>query len=546
MFSFFKNRYQKNNKLNGSKTSIKSSSPYVVELINISKTYNNGAIIANKNLTIKVRKNTIHALVGENGAGKSTIMSILFGSTKPDKGKILVKGVQKNFKSSNDAAKSGIGMVHQHFKLINNFTALDNIILGNETTKFGFINRYVARERIKELCKKYNLMINLDQKVISSTVSEQQRIEILKLLYRDVEILIFDEPTAVLSDHEIEGFLNMLKNFKKMKKTVILITHKLNEVKSVADYATIIRKGEVVKDIQVSQYSEKQIATAMVGKDIPIVKKFNSNKKNENKKIICDIKNLSAYKISQPNVLALNNFNLTLYENEIVGLAGIEGNGQTELALIIGGILKNVISGEVKIYDLNTNKYINAINENVETLNECGVSHVPEDRLKYGIIGNETVSINSVLTSINKKPFTRLGFINNKEIDKYANRVIANWDIRGANNGKTLAAKLSGGNQQKLVIGRELTKKHNLLILVQPTRGLDFGAINLIHQKIVDDVRKNHTCVLLISYELNEILSISSRIAIIDNGQIVYDESSSKTTRQIIGEYLAKSQSIQA
>ena len=520
-----------------------NTSEYAVEMLNITKTFNNGQLIANDNLTLRVKKNEIHALVGENGAGKTTIMSILFGTLPYDSGEVIINGKKQILSNANDARKNGLGMVHQHFKLVNVYTLLDNIILGAEMTKNGFLDRKSARKKIERLSAEYNLPVNLDTLSVNASVGEQQRTEILKLLYRDADILIFDEPTAVLSDEEIKGFLKMVLEFKKQGKTIILITHKLNEVKAVADRASIIRKGKLVKTVEVKKVTEQYMANEMVGYKLVLTKNEVKDKDYKDRPVICDIKNLNAYKLAQPKVLALKNFDLQIHEGEILGLAGIEGNGQTELALILGGLLKNNVSGSVTIYNVKSKIKIDVIDSKVKTLYDNGLCHVPEDRLKYGLVLDESVSINAVLPQIDKHPFTVFGFLNKKQITSYAKSIINEWDVRGANDGKAKARSLSGGNQQKLVIGRELSRPHNFAIFVQPTRGLDLGAINYIHQRIIQDA-KNGTAVLLISYELDEILSISTRIAVIDSGKIVYDSPAYKTSRATIARYLSHSTSV--
>ena len=520
-----------------------NTSKYAVEMLNITKTFNNGQLVANDNLTLKIQKNEIHALVGENGAGKTTIMSILFGTLPYDSGKIIINGKEQILSNANDAKKNGLGMVHQHFKLVNVYTLLDNIILGAEMTKHGFLDRKSARKKIEKLSQEYNLPVNLDTLSINASVGEQQRTEILKLLYRDADILIFDEPTAVLSDEEIKGFLKMVLEFKKQGKTIILITHKLNEVKAVADRASIIRKGKLIKTVDVSKVTEQDMSNDMVGYKLVLTKNNVKDAKYDERPVVCDIKDLNAYKLAQPKVLALKDFNLKIHEGEILGLAGIEGNGQTELALVLGGILKNRVTGSVTIYNIKSKTKIDVIDSKIKTLYDNGLCHVPEDRLKYGLVLDETVAINAVLPQIDKHPFTVFGFLNKKQITTYAKSIINEWDVRGANDGKAKARSLSGGNQQKLVIGRELSRPHNFAIFVQPTRGLDLGAINYIHQRIIEDAKKG-TAILLISYELDEILSISTRIVVIDSGKIVYDSPAFKTNRTTIAKYLSHSTSV--
>lgn len=519
---------------------VNNKTGYAVELLHISKYFNNGQLKANDDLTLRIKKNEIHALVGENGAGKTTIMSILFGIVKPDRGKVFVNGKRVNFHSPNDAVMAGIGMVHQHFKLVNTFTILENIILGAEITRFGFLDKKTAAKKINDLSTKYNLPVHLDLVTRNASVGEQQRTEILKLLYRDAEILIFDEPTAVLSDQEIAGFLKMIKEFKKLGKTIIIITHKLNEVKAVADRATIIRKGQSVKVVDVKKTSQKTIADLMVGKKLVMNVNTSKDDNYQTRPVVCEIQNLNAYKISQPSIKALDDFCLDIHEGEILGLAGIEGNGQTELALILGGLLKKRVNGSVKLYNAELGKEIDVLKSSVSQLYDFGVAHIPEDRLKYGLVLNETTAINVVLPQIHKKPFTHFGFLNHKRITDYAASIFSVWDVHGANGGKALAKSLSGGNQQKMVIGREMTRAHKFAIFVQPTRGIDLGAIQMVHKKIMEDAAKG-TAVLLISYELDEILSISSRVAVIDNGKIVYSALSHQVKRSTIGKYLSHS-----
>ena len=399
---------------------VNNKTGYAVELLHISKYFNNGQLKANDDLTLRIKKNEIHALVGENGAGKTTIMSILFGIVKPDRGKVFVNGKRVNFHSPNDAVMAGIGMVHQHFKLVNTFTILENIILGAEITRFGFLDKKTAAKKINDLSTKYNLPVHLDLVTRNASVGEQQRTEILKLLYRDAEILIFDEPTAVLSDQEIAGFLKMIKEFKKLGKTIIIITHKLNEVKAVADRATIIRKGQSVKVVDVKKTSQKTIADLMVGKKLVMNVNTSKDDNYQTRPVVCEIQNLNAYKISQPSIKALDDFCLDIHEGEILGLAGIEGNGQTELALILGGLLKKRVNGSVKLYNAELGKEIDVLKSSVSQLYDFGVAHIPEDRLKYGLVLNETTAINVVLPQIHKKPFTHFGFLNHKRITDYA------------------------------------------------------------------------------------------------------------------------------
>lgn len=513
------------------------NSQYAFEMIDISKSFQNGKIKANQNINIQVKWNEIHAIVGENGAGKTTLMSILFGLFKPDKGTIKVNGQEVNFKSAIDASKKGIGMVHQHFQLVDIYTLFENIILGAEkTNKFGFVDFKKCRAQIEELSNKFNLKVDLDTKASNATVGMQQRTEILKLLYRDSDILIFDEPTAVLSDDEIKGFLNMLKEFKKLGKTIVIITHKLNEVKAVADRVSVIRKGEYIGSYDVRTTSIEKISKLMIGQKLSLTKKTKNLAYKELTPII-EVKNLTLSKISSPTINAVSNLSFDIKSGEILGIAGIEGNGQSEIALSIGGMIKPK-QGEI-IYHSN-NDSISLNDKTIKEIYDLGISHIPEDRIKYGIINDESIAYNAVSNIIDNKPFSSHGFINNHAINNYARRLCDEWDVRGSNNLKTSVKNLSGGNQQKLVIGRELTRQHNFTIMVQPTRGLDLKAISDIHKKILEDTNKGNS-VLLISYELDEIFKIADRILVIDSGKIVYQSLTNKTNKNIVGKYLSRS-----
>ncbi|MDR3330391.1 MAG: ABC transporter ATP-binding protein [Mycoplasmataceae bacterium] len=509
--------------------------PYAVEMQGITKTFANGSIIANENLDIKVKTNTIHAIIGENGAGKSTLMSILFGIYKPDKGSINVNGHEVKFKSAQDASSTGLGMVHQHFKLVEVFTLLENIILGAEITRHGTLDRKTSKALIMELSKKYSLPVDLNKRVNKASVGEQQRVEILKLLYRDSNILIFDEPTAVLSDAEIQGFLKMLLEFKKLGKTIIIITHKLNEVKEVADHATVIRLGKKVDDFDVHNTSVNAMAEAMVGRHLNPIKNIMADVEINKNDVILSVKNLHANKISSNKIEALKDISFNVHKGEILGIAGVEGNGQTELAMAIGGLIKPT-KGIIELQTNGKNVIVN--NLPIRKIYDHGISHVPEDRHKYGLLLDETVSFNAVAPEIDRQPFSKFGFLNRHAINEYAQLLCTKFDVRGANGGRSIARSLSGGNQQKLVLGREINRKHSVIVYVQPTRGLDLGAIQDIHKHIMDDA-KNGAAVVLISYELDEIFDIASTIMVIDNGHILYHNSAKHTTREIVGQHIS-------
>lgn len=549
----------------------------------ISKSFDNGKIKANVDVSLVVYENTVHTILGENGAGKSTLTSILFGLYKPDSGKIFIGEKQVNFKSSKDAVKHKIGMVHQHFKLIENYTVLDNIILGNES-RFGFlplINRKVSEAKIKTIMEKYGIFVDLKQKVSNLTVGQQQRVEILKVLFRDSNILIFDEPTAVLSDLEIQNFLKIIANFKKLGKTIVLISHKLNEIKQVADTATVLRLGKVVGSFDVKTTPVDKIALLMMGKELkqtknttdfvakdePVLKVQNLNlflnkslaykflvrcnnihkaqqiKKNKPLKDLWIISFLNKLTTSNktPKLVKglINKLGLSYQENtdetisfaihkgEIFAIAGAEGNGQSQLVNLICGIEKaasnKLIFNNIDISRWSIRKRINA-----------GISFVLEDRHKYGLILDQTVRFNTVNNQINNRPFSSWNFLKPMEIALYSNTIIKKFDVRGSAEGSAVVRRLSGGNQQKLIIGREMTKQNDLLVLAQVTRGLDIGAIAFIHENILL-AKANNKAILLVSYELDEILALADTVAVINKGRIVGMGKRDLMDRQSIG-----------
>jgi simple sugar transport system ATP-binding protein len=512
---------------------------YAVEMYGVTKSFANGTIIANKDITLKVKTNTIHAIIGENGAGKSTLMSILFGIYHPDEGHIKINGQQVKFNSAHGATQAGLGMVHQHFKLVQVFTLLENIILGAEVSdRFGFLHNHQAKIKILELARKYNLKIDLYKKAARVSVGAQQRAEILKLLYRDSDILIFDEPTAVLSDVEIKGFLKMLLEFKKQGKTIIIITHKLSEVKEVADCATAIRLGQKVGEFNVGNTSIKRMTTMMIGRNMQNTNNRMLSYKSNQHPVVLQVENLHMHRVSTNKVEAIKGISFNVHAGQILGVAGVEGNGQTELALAIGGLFKP-IDGNIKLIDSKNTQLLN--NLSVKQIYKLGISHVPEDRHKYGLLLDETVAFNCVTPQIDEQPFSRFGFLNKKAINEYANRICAKFDVRGTHRGKSLARSLSGGNQQKLVFGREISRPHKLVIYVQPTRGLDVGAIQAVHNHIMADA-KSGSAVILISYELDEIFKLASDIMVISRGLIAYNGPTKNTTRAMVGRYIANTQ----
>lgn len=497
-----------------------------VEMNNIKMRF--GSIVANDNINLKIKKGSIHALVGENGAGKSTLMSILFGIYKPTTGYIKINQKAVVIKDPNHATKLGLGMVHQHFKLVDIYNAVENIILGNEPTKWNFLKLKKAKKEIEDLSKKYYLDIDLTKKVKDMTVGMQQRIEILKMLYSDADVLIFDEPTAVLTPQEIQGFLKLLLNFKKKGKTIILITHKLDEVKAVADQATVLRKGKVAGEFNVKKTSVKEIASKMVGREVVELKNKSKAKLGKN---ILEIKNLNV--LSRNNKkYSLKNVNLEIKEGEILALAGVEGNGQSELSKAISGLIK-IESGQI---------ILNNKNIEFDTIKKRyfkGLSFIPEDRHKHGLVLDMTIGENISNRLFYKRPYSKLGILNNTQMNILNKDIIDKFDIRGSNQGKNLARSLSGGNQQKSIAGREISIDHKLLLAVQPTRGLDIGAIEYIHSKILED-KKNKKGILLISYELEEILSLADRILVINDGQITGELLRQNATREKIGQLMTK------
>ncbi|QZX49027.1 ABC transporter ATP-binding protein [Mycoplasma sp. E35C] len=538
---------------------------YALRMVDIHKSFNNGQIKANVGINLNVKRNEIHAIIGENGAGKSTLMSILFGLYQQDKGQIFVWDREVNFKSSKDASKAKIGMVHQHFKLIENFKVIDNIILGNEPTKGGIIFYKKAADKLKKLINEYNFKIDLNAKVSSLTVGEQQKVEILKVLYRDADLLIFDEPTAVLSDNEIESFLEILKEFKAKNKTILIITHKLHEIKAVADSATVIRKGEYIASFDVKDKSIEEMAELMVGRTVvpsinnnPItsddvvlsVKNLNLNTKNAQEQYdelvnkagawakTAVTKGINAAKNVYKNLSKTkshSNINFNIRKGEIFAIAGVEGNGQSKLIELISGLKKSFPN---TILFRDKNGLVDVSNKSIKTRAKMGMSFVPEDRHKHGLTLDQSVRLNSVNNLIDKKPFSSMGMVVPFEIASYAQKIIDQFDVRGTANGTTNSRSLSGGNQQKLIIGREMTKDHELLILAQPTRGLDVGAIQYIHNQIIEE-KKRGKAILLVSYELDEIMALADTIAVINRNNIIGIGPKEEMTRSRIGQLLA-------
>lgn len=479
---------------------------YAIEMLNITKKF--GDFYANKDITIQIKRNEIHALLGENGAGKSTLMSVLFGMYHQEEGVIKLNGKEVEVKDPKHANELGIGMVHQHFKLIKNFTVTENIILGMEEIKNGKIDTKTAAKKILDLSLKYGLKVDPDALVSEITVGMQQRVEILKMLYRNADILIFDEPTAVLTPKEIEEFLIILKNLKSEGKTILLITHKLNEIMAVADRCSIIRRGEYFGTVDIKDATKEKLASLMIGKDLEII---NYERSRDSKKIILDIKNL--YADTKEKKDALYDLNLNVHEREILGIAGVDGNGQQQFVEVLNALLKTT-KGNIIFNGKEISK------EKTAKRKELGLEIIAEDRHKDGLVLDFTIEENSVLENYYTKKYSKNGFLKKAPISKFAKELCEKYDVRKAGDEKILARSMSGGNQQKLIIGRALELNPKLLVTTQPTRGLDVGAINSIHKMLIS-YRDKGNSVILISYDLDEILTLSDRIAVMHNGNII-------------------------
>ena len=494
-------------------------------MLNITKEF--PGIIANDDITLRLKRGEIHALLGENGAGKSTLMSVLFGLYRPEKGVIKKNGEVVDIKDPNDATALGIGMVHQHFKLIDVFSVLDNIILGAETTKLGFLQKKEAKKQVMELSEKYGLKVDVNAKVEDITVGMQQRVEILKMLYRENEILIFDEPTAVLTPQEIDELMNIMRSFKEEGKSILFITHKLNEIMAVSDRVTVLRKGKCIGTVNTADVTKQELSTMMVGRPVQleVVKE-----PAQPKEVVLSVENLTVpSKIHKNN--AVKNVSFDVRAGEIVCIAGIDGNGQTELIQGITG-LEPVKSGKITLCGENIT------HSSIKKRNKTGISHIPEDRHKHGLVLKNTLEENLVLQRFDEKRFQKMGFIKFGEVRKYADELIERFDVRSGQGAVTTAASMSGGNQQKAIIAREIDREKPLLIAVQPTRGLDVGAIEYIHSQLVSE-RDKGAAILLVSLELDEVLSLSDRILVMYEGEIVGEVDPKNTTPEELGLYMS-------
>lgn len=592
-----------------------ASEDFVIEMRHITKEF--PGIIANDDITLQLRRGEIHALLGENGAGKSTLMSVLFGLYQPEKGEILKNGQVVKINNPNDATALGIGMVHQHFKLVEVFSVLDNIILGAEPNKAGFLTKKEAREKVVALSEKYGLMVDPDAIIEDITVGMQQRVEILKMLYRDNEILIFDEPTAVLTPQEIDELMKIMKNLAAEGKSILFITHKLNEIMAVADRCSVLRKGKYIGTVEIKDTTKEELSEMMVGRQV----KFEVDKDEAVPgDVVLNVENLCVEsKIHKK--LAVKDVSFQVHAGEIVCIAGIDGNGQTELVYGLTGLeklapnveedveehiekpvwqkLKEVEKQEraklfftqcgeqLKFFFVELgkkiwkklkkfgetvaakavalwNKLVLLFNKNkaqeldpnadvkgritlcgqditkapIRKRSKTGMSHIPEDRHKYGLVLDYTLEQNMVLQRYWQKEFEKVGFIKKKAVRKYSDKLIEQYDVRSGQGSVTRVRSMSGGNQQKAIVARELDREHKLLIAVQPTRGLDVGAIEYIHSQIVKD-RDAGAGVLLVSLELDEVMNLSDRIHVMYEGEIVGELDPKKTTVQELGLYMA-------
>ena len=514
------------------------SNEYVIEMRNITKRF--PGIIANDNVTFQLRKGEIHALLGENGAGKSTLMSVLFGMYQPEEGAIYVNGEKREINSPNDAHAAGIGMVHQHFKLVECFSVIDNIILGAEDTKAGFISKRIARQKVEDLIARYGLHVDLDELVSDITVGQQQRVEILKMLFRDNEILIFDEPTAVLTPQEIDELMNIMKHLKDEGKSIIFISHKLNEIKAVCDRCTVLRKGKYIGTVDTKDATIEQLSEMMVGRMVKLTVDKDEPKLGD---LVLDVKNLTV-KSKTHKRNSVNDVSIYVRQGEIVCIAGIEGNGQTPFVNAITG-LERVESGEILLRVPTVDEegkqheeMVDITNKNIHYRNTHGISHITEDRHKYGLILDFSLQQNLVLQRYFEPEFSNHGFIRFDKVTEYAERLIDEFDIRSGQGPITIARSMSGGNQQKAIVAREMDRKHSLLVAFQPTRGLDVGAIESIHKKVVEK-RDQGDAVLLVSLELDEVMNLSDRIYVMYEGEIVGEFDPKKVTVQELGLYMA-------
>ena len=498
---------------------------YAIEMLGITKRF--PGIIANDNITLQLKKGEIHALLGENGAGKSTLMSVLFGLYQPEAGVIKKDGQEVAIRNPNDATALGIGMVHQHFKLVECFTVLDNIIMGVEPNRFGFLQKKEARRKVKELSERYGLHVDPDAKIEDITVGMQQRTEILKMLYRDNEILIFDEPTAVLTPQEIDELMQIMRNLAAEGKSILFISHKLAEIMAVADRCSVLRKGKYIGTVETKNTTMEELSAMMVGRNVNFhVEKVEKTPGD----VVLKVENMTVSSRVHKNN-AVRGVSFEVRAGEIVCIAGIDGNGQTELVYGLTG-LEPVTEGKVSLKGTDITK------APIRSRNTMGMSHIPEDRHKHGLVLDYTLEDNIVLQRYFEPEFTRGGFLRRKNIRGYAERLIEQYDVRSGQGAVTSARSMSGGNQQKAIVAREIDRDPELLIAVQPTRGLDVGAIEYIHRQIVAE-RDAGKAVLLVSLEMDEVMDVSDRILVMYEGEIVGQLDPRTTTAEEMGLYMA-------
>ncbi len=500
---------------------------YAIEMLHIIKDF--PGIRANDDVTIQLKRGEIHALLGENGAGKSTLMSVLFGLYQPDGGEIRKNGKPVTINDPNDANRLGIGMVHQHFKLVHNFTVLENIVMGVETTHMGMLQMKEARKKVVALSERYGLMVDPDAKISDITVGMQQRVEILKMLYRDNEILIFDEPTAVLTPQEIDELMKIMRGLAAEGKSILFITHKLNEILEVADRCSVLRKGKYIGTVDIVNTNKDELAEMMVGRKVNFAVEKAPAKPGEP---ALTVQNLTVKsRTNSKNVV--DNVSFTVRRGEIVCIAGIDGNGQSELVYALSGLVKpdngKIIMGDKDI-----------TNTTIRQRNDMGLSHIPEDRHRHGLVLDYTLGENLVLKSYHHPDFQKNGFIRFDKVREHADKLISEYDIRSGQGAITTSRSMSGGNQQKAIVAREIDLSPDVLLAVQPTRGLDVGAIEYIHKQLVK-TRDANKGVLLVSLELDEVLNVSDRILVIYEGRIVAEMDARDATAQELGLYMAGS-----
>lgn len=497
---------------------------YAIEMLNITKTF--GPLVANDDITLQVKKGEIHALLGENGAGKSTLMSILFGLYHQDSGTIKINGNVVSIRNPNDANALRIGMVHQHFKLVDIFSVTENIILGLEPAKYGILYLQDCEKKIVELSQKYHLEVNPHALIKDISVGMQQRVEILKMLYRDAEILIFDEPTAVLTPQEIEELMHTIKTFAEHGKTIIIITHKLNEIKQVADRCTVLRKGKYIGTVDVPSTSIEELAEMMVGRKVVFsVEKADPVIGEE----LLKVEDLSILEHGSDKKI-VNDVSFAVNKGEIVCIAGVDGNGQSELIKGLVGLM-DIQSGKITLngQDISHAPIIERL--------EGGLGHIPEDRQKLGLVLDYSLAENMILDNYYQPPFSKKGILNKNEMIDYTNQLIDRFDIRSGLGYKSSARSMSGGNQQKAILAREVSRNPDLLIAVQPTRGLDVGAIEFIHKELIHH-RDQGKAILLVSFELDEVMSVSDRILVMYGGEIVATLNTKETDTNELGLYM--------